>query len=65
MARTAGRIDAVTLMRSIRDRLSAEFAGLSFEEERRRIGEHLQGRTPSKARVERTRRKTARRARAS
>ena len=41
MARTAGRLDAVALMRSLRDRLSEEFAALSFEEQRQRIRSDL------------------------
>jgi hypothetical protein len=58
MTRTAERVDAVALMRSIRDRLSKDFAGLSFEEQHQRIRERLQKREPSKRRSAPAARKT-------
>lgn len=36
--------DAVKMMREIRDRLSKEMAGMSYEEEKRYIREHLSSR---------------------
>ena len=36
--------DAVKMMREIRDRLGKEMAGMSFEEKKKYIGEHLPSR---------------------
>ena len=60
MARETGRLDAVRLMRSIRNRLSKEFAGLSFAEQHRRIQVQLRIRKPPNRRFERTGRDTGR-----
>lgn len=37
------KFDAVEMMREIRDRLSREVTGMSFEEEKRYINERLSG----------------------
>ena len=37
MARTTGRVEAVAIMRTLRNRVSEEFAALSLEEQRQRI----------------------------
>ncbi len=52
MARATEHVDAVRLMRSIRDRLSKEFAGLSFAEQRRRIEAALRTRKPADKRMQ-------------
>ena len=52
MARATERLDAVRLMRSIRDRLSKDFAGLSFAEQRRRIDAQLRTRKPPNKRMQ-------------
>ena len=52
MAKATEHVDAVKLMRSIRDRLSKDFAGLSFAEERRRIDVELRTRKPPRRRTQ-------------
>ena len=42
MARSDTHFDAVRMMRSIRDRISKEISGMSFEEEQAYIQERLQ-----------------------
>ena len=42
MARNEKQFDAVRMMRSIRDRISKEISGMSFEEEQAYIQERLQ-----------------------
>jgi len=44
MARATEHVGAVKLMRAIRDRLSKDFAGLSFTEQRRRMDAELRTR---------------------
>lgn len=41
MEKTAKTIDAVALMRQIRDQMSREIEGMSFEEEKRYLNERL------------------------
>jgi hypothetical protein len=52
MARTLEDVDAVKLMRSIRDRLSEDFAGLSFVDQRRLIDAELRTRKPPNKRIQ-------------
>ena len=55
MARATEHVGAVKLMRAIRDRLSKDFAGLSFTEQRRRMDAELRTRTPPNKRMHPTR----------
>ena len=51
MARTEKQFDAVQMMRSIRDRISEEIKGMTFEEEQAYIREGLRGATPDCGRI--------------
>ena len=52
MARATEHVGAVKLMRAIRDRLSKDFAGLSFLEQRRRMDAELRTRKPPNKRMQ-------------
>lgn len=52
MARATEHVGAVRLMRAIRDRLSKDFAGLSFTEQRRRMDAELRTRKPPNKRMQ-------------
>ena len=52
MTRATEHVGAVKLMRAIRDRLSRDFAGLSFTEQRRRIDAELRTPKPSNKRMQ-------------
>lgn len=44
--KTKVKVDSVRLMRELRDQISREIAGMSYEEERRYIQEHLKHQRP-------------------
>jgi pyridoxal biosynthesis lyase PdxS len=45
-SKTGSKVDAVRLMREIRDEISREIDGMSYEEEKRYIQEHLKDKEP-------------------